>query len=271
MADTSPVGEFFNRIDVVDCHGLTKTRVGGPNDGGYILLDEIYENTDRVLTLGVGDDVSFELDSTNRFPGIERYTLCDPTIFKLPVAHEKFTHLRKYAHQIYPEIFLDHNGHSLLKCDIECWEWEFLSKINEKDLDRFSQILIELHIFHVEYNGNGKSPYFHMIYEEYIENLNVDIFKKYNKVLDKLLSNFYIFHIHANNSLPLTTFDAWTFPPLLELSLVRKDLVNDTSQTKTTFPSQIDRPNKTDRPDIEDYYPIVGWRNNGLQRSTSST
>lgn len=263
MANMRPIGDFFRKISVVDCE-LTKTRVGGSNDGGYVVLKELCDVTDKVLTLGVGNDISFELEFTERFPQVSSYTLCDPTITSLPCRNDRFVHIKKYAHQLYPEGFREHTGNSLLKCDIECHEWELLREIKSNDLKRFNQILIELHLFHVEHKENGHSPYFHMIIGDFFEQCNVEIFQKYKVGLDKILENFYIFHIHANNSLPVSNLDAWTFPPLLELSLVRKDLVENVAPSKDKFPTPLDRPNKTDRPDIENYYPIIGWRGNEL-------
>lgn len=266
MPDMRPIGDFFKKISVFNC-GLTKTRVGGPNDGGYVVLKEICEKTDKVMTLGVGDDVSFELDFAERFPNADSYTLCDPTIQKLPGHHDKFNHVKKYAHQLYPEGFREHTGNSILKVDIECHEWELLKELKSDDLKRFSQILIELHVFHVEHKENGHSPYFHMIIGDFFEQCNVDIFKKYNSGIDKILENFHIFHIHANNSLPLVHLDAWAFPPLIELSLVRKDLVGEVKMSDEEFPTCIDRPNKTDRPDIVKYYPILAWNSELLRDS----
>jgi len=258
MADMRPIGDFFRKISVVDV-GLTKTRIGGPNDGGYVALKEICDKTEKIMTFGVGNDVSFEADFLYRFPNTTSCLLCDPTIQKLPEVNDKFVHIKKYANQLYPEGFKEHTGNSLLKVDIECHEWELLREIKAEDLKRFSQILIEMHVFHVEHKENGHSPYFHMIIGDFFEQCNIDIFQKYNAGIDKILENFHIFHIHANNSLQMVNLDAWSFPPLLELSLVRKDLVGEVTESRDKFPTSLDRPNKTDRPDVINYYPISAW------------
>ena len=87
--------------------------------------------------------------------------------------------------------------------------------------------------------------------------INEGIFIKYCLALEKLNEHFYIFHAHANNSLPLIEVNGYKFPPLMELSFVRKDLVACAMPTIETFPVEgLDYPNKTDRPDIKDWYPI---------------
>lgn len=264
MADMRRIGDFFSLLDMVDCHGHTKTRIGGPNDGGYAVLDGICRKTEKVLSFGIGDDVSFELEFTERYPQVDSFTLCDPTITSLPETHDKFKHIRKYASQLYPEGFKEHTGNSLLKVDIEWSEWELLKEIDSLDLNRFSQILIELHLFHVMQDKKGFSQYFGMLYESFFDEVNVDLFSKYEKLFGKLIDNFYIFHIHANNSLPKSRIDAWSFPPLIELSLVRKDLVGDVSEFNGSLPTCLDSPNKTDRPDVENYFPVIGWNSNGI-------
>ena len=85
------------------------------------------------------------------------------------------------------------------------------------------------------------------------------MFETHYKVLKKLNDLFYIYHIHANNSLPKVELNGYSFPPLIELSLVRKDLVKNTNMTNEIFPVKgLDFQNKTDRDDIEDFYPIGG-------------
>ena len=37
-------------------------RLGRNYDGGYLLCDEILQSCENLITLGVGDDISFEID-----------------------------------------------------------------------------------------------------------------------------------------------------------------------------------------------------------------
>ena len=74
----------------------------------------------------------------------------------------------------------------------------------------------------------------------------------------KLLDLFYIFHIHANNSLPKMSVNGHSFPPLLEISFIRKDLISSIPKlSQEKYPIKgIDYPNKNDRSDIEKVYPF---------------
>jgi hypothetical protein len=81
---------------------------------------------------------------------------------------------------------------------------------------------------------------------------------EYSRALSRLLHNYVIFHVHGNNSLPKTTLYGYSWPQLIELSLVRKDLVRDkTKPTEQTFPIPgLDFLNKTNRPDFTSILPF---------------
>jgi hypothetical protein len=76
-----------------------------------------------------------------------------------------------------------------------------------------------------------------------------------------LNTRFVLFHIHANNSLAVVNVGGHWFPPLLEASYVRRNLLPDVFLTKHKgqFPIEgLDYQNKSDRPDIINYYPLGG-------------
>lgn len=262
--------KFLNEIKVYDC-GLTKVRIGNKSDGGYIALKEICIKTPMVYSFGVGTDVGFEFDFVKKFSPQE-VKLFDPTINALPgelptfiFSHNRFDikTLKSSKTQTKLNIVKEEYSEpknlpddSLLKIDVEWNEWDALLEFDKKTLNKFSQILIEFHIVHVE-PREGLTPYFKDFYETIFEKLNEDLFRKYYEVMKKLNDQFYAFHIHANNSLPLIEVDGYSFPPLLEVSFVRKDLVENVQETTDSFPIDgLDFPNKTDRPDILNWYPI---------------
>lgn len=244
------IEKFLNEIKVYDV-GMTKIRIGNESDGGYIALKELCENTNKVYTLGVGDDVSFEVDFLERF-NPEEIVLFDPTIDFLPENRSRFTF---YKNDWLDMIPLDIPNNSILKIDIEGAEWEDL-ELSEYHFTTkmFNQLIIEFHLFHACIS-NDLSPYFTKIYQIAINEINQYLFGKYRKCLNFLNRYFYIFHIHANNSLPVITINQHSFPPLMEMSFVRKDLVDrdikDVHEIKPDYPiNDLDFPNKTDRPDI---------------------
>jgi len=60
-----------------------------------------------------------------------------------------------------------------------------------------------------------------------------------------------VFHIHVNNSIPCNIVDNELIPPLIEMSLVNKNLIEKPTLSTSHFPIDgLDYPNKTDRPDI---------------------
>ncbi len=249
----SNVEQLLNEIEVFDCN-LTKVRIGNPYDGGYVLFEELCERTKVIFSLGVGDDVGFELDFVEKFPEVQRIHLIDNTINTLPEKHPKFFFHEENALSAYKR--LDPRDNDLLKMDIEWCEWSIFDRLQHSVLNEFSQIIVEFHVVHVQ-TKKGLTPHFHSLYDFALEEINDRVFEGYLEVMKKLNRMFYIFHIHANNSLPKVKMDGLQFPPLIELSLVRQDLVNRALPTKKFFPIEgLDYPNKTDRPDIENVYPL---------------
>lgn len=223
-SDVRIIGETLEKIKLHEIPGATLVRVGDQNDGGYVVLKEISEQTDRVVSFGVGNTCGFEDDFCSRYGATAK--LYDPYIMECPPNSHNFKLIRKSSQQAIPEAFEECQGNSLLKMDVEWSEWDWLKGAKQGDLTRFSQIIIELHLLTGKADLSGLSPYFSMMFGIMFDRIRFDLFHRYSRGLDVLLENFYIYHIHANNSLPVTTLHYWTFPPLVELSLVRKDLAD---------------------------------------------
>lgn len=248
------IKKFLNSIKVYDC-GLTKVRIGNKHDGGYVALKEVCEKTKAIYSFGVGDDIGFEMDFTERFGDVP-VELYDPTVDSILDMPCNFKFHREDAKNKSTGFVQE----SLLKMDVEWDEWSIIEDFNMRELAKFSQILIELHVVPVQgMDGHSYTPYFKGFHKSIEDKLNRRLFASYFEVLEKLKEFFYIFHIHANNSLPKVNVEGIEFPPLIELSLVRKDLVKDVRETDSTFPIEgLDFPNKTDRPDISNVYPFGG-------------
>jgi len=249
------VKNFLEQFKIYDCPNLTKIRIGNHGDGGYVALKELCKQTSTVYSFGIGDDVGFELDFVKQFPDITGIKLCDPTIDLLPETHTKFTFSKEGISPGYGALE-NLAEDSLLKVDVEWNEWDAFQVFNEQDLGKFSQILIEFHIVHVEPRSE-LTAYFKSFYQTVLERINDDLFEKYCEVLERLNEQFYIFHIHPNNSLPKIGISGYSFPPLLEVSFVRKNSVGAVYSTGERFPVEgLDFPNKMDRPDIVNWWPI---------------
>jgi len=249
------INKFFNLIKVYDTE-YTKVRVGNKEDGGYVVAKELAEKTDCVYSFGIGDDISFEEDFCNEF-NPEKVRCFDHTIEGVATDIDKieFNKLK-----LSPDLLTrdDIYSSSLLKIDVEWDEWDFFSGgLGLFNLFGFNQIIIELHIINPAEDNTWKTTYFTKFYKNIYSKINNDIFRKYYFVLNYLLSIFTIVHIHGNNSLIKTRLGGYEFPPLLELTLVRSNLIKKRKLTKETFPIKgLDYPNKTDRPDFESIFPF---------------
>lgn len=252
---SSSIERFLKEVRVYDCKH-TKIRIGNPHDGGYIALKELCKRIPIVYSFGIGQDVGFEMDFANHFPQAQ-LRLFDSAIDALPQNHPNFSFLKLAALSWYEA------GHgiiqdSLLKVDIEWAEWDFFLLITGEDLSRFSQILVEFHLVHAE-PRDGLSPYFQSVYQAALGKVNEQLFAMYGNVLARINHHFYAFHIHANNSLPVISVGGYAFPPLLEMSFIRKDLAGEVRPTRENFPVLgLDFPNKEDRPDLINIYPLGG-------------
>ncbi len=210
--------------------GVKKIRLGREGDGGYVLLDDFHEIT-AAYSLGIGGDVSFDLDLANRGLTIYQY---DQTIEALPAEHEKFRWKKLGVGDKNPRMKLEplhalmrDNGDGvegpdlLLKCDIEGFEWRMLETAPEGLFRRFRQIVIEAHNF-----SNVNNPEYAPIIAAGVRNLTKD---------------HAVVHVHGNNYAPYFIVGGAPIPAVLELTFARRDAYTLTPSNET-FPTDLDRP-----------------------------
>ena len=153
------------------------------------------------------------------------------------------------------------DDNNILKMDIEYDEWEVFENVNTNTLKKFKQIIVEFHLFFLDENdvdaNNKLTPYFKQFSKDNYNKINKFLLKKYENVFKKLIMNFTLFHISANNSLPIKKIFKTKFPQLLELSLVRNDLVKKKKLFKGSLPiKDLDYPNKYYKDDLKNFYPF---------------
>jgi hypothetical protein len=247
---------FIKSIKVYDTE-YNKVRVGDNRDGGYVVLDEISAKTQTLYSYGVETNSSFE----NEF--VEKYNcnavLFDHTVSAAAEVNDKFTFVKEgLSHKKTDNCdtlqnHLDKYGcpkHKTLKMDIEWCEWDVFKNISDDILNDFDQILCEFHVIPVKYKDTH-TPYFTSFHNAFYNNVNKILFEKYNKVFQKLQQYYYVFHVHVNNSIPCNIVENELVPPLIEMSLVNKNLIKNPTLSTSHFPTDgLDYPNKTDRPDI---------------------
>lgn len=214
-----------------------KIRAGNKNDGGYVMVDD-FEDILAAYSLGICDDVSWDLEVANR--DIEVF-LYDHTIATLPESHVKF-HWRRQGiaskeHAQFTTLTgaVASNGHLsspnlLLKCDIEGSEWEVLAGIESSLLSNFRQIIIELH--NLDRLGDAT------------------FLMQFTSAITKLTDNHTVVHVHGNNNAGLVLMSG--LPPLpecLELTLVRTSNYSLVPSTEV-YPTNLDAPCHPDKPDL---------------------
>lgn len=261
------ISEFYQNLLIWDTD-YDKVRIGPKKDGGYVILDQVSKKADLLMVFGVGDDIDFEIDFKSKYPKVNIF-LYDHTIKDLPSSNNDFyfkslgiSHIeseKTNTLNFFTEFHDKERSLSkILKIDIEGSEWDLISEIDSEILKQFDQIIIEFHLFFVKYN-QVNSTYFTNYFTNLYEALNKELLLKYITILKKIQSTHYIYHAHTNNSLPPFYFNdnkisSDALPQLLELSLVRKDLVSKAIPLDKCLPkNDLDWSNKTDRPDFDLY------------------
>jgi hypothetical protein len=207
-----------------------KIRIGRFFDGGYVMADQ-FEGIDAAYSLGINDDVSWDLDVAARGIPVFQY---DPTISGLPQGHPLFHWAPLWISEISDrqagketlENLIQENGHAasrnlLLKCDIEGAEWGLLQSTPTKILQQFRQMVFEFH-------NLGFLADFH-------HGNNVR-----NAFLN-LTASHHVVHVHANNYAGWSVVGGIPVPAVIEVTFVRKD-AGIFEVSDEIFPTPIDMP-----------------------------
>lgn len=222
-----------------DCHNSRKVRVGRNFDGGYVMVDD-FEDVDACYSLGINDDVSWDLDMALKGCQIYQY---DPTIEALPQQHPNFhwsplwiggsADPKEQRETL--EGLVHRNGHDdstnlVLKCDIEGAEWPLLQSTPNSVLKQFKQMVFEIHSMGM------------LAQLEHSDNVRVAI--------ANLVASHHVVHVHANNFSEWTIVGGIPVPETLEITLLRKDS-GEFSVSQERFPTRLDMPCKRGRADLE--------------------
>lgn len=223
---------------------IEKIRLGKEADGGYVIGD--IKNHTYLYSYGCNDMITFEKCFFEKY-GASSYVYDHTT--------EKITDKPDYIHFFKEGVngFKTHNmdtidnhiarnGHTedknlCAQIDIEGYEWNIIKDC--KYLENFSQIIIEFHFF-----GN---------FLHYQSNI-FDTFKRLNE-------NFVCIHLHGTNA-PLQPWMDSNFPRVLEVTYIRKDLLEDYGiDYETKYPIKgLDFPTDPNRCDLPMYY----WKTSHL-------
>ena len=213
----------------------SKQRIGPQQDGGYVLIPELF-NGQPVLSYGIDGEYRFDIQMALRGHPVYMF---DHTIvcIRTPDPQLRLNWIKEgVAGRTDKEQLLDTIENQLqkhvpvgndliLKMDVEGYEYEAFDALPRDRLQRFQQIVFEIHSLH-----SLPDPVFRA---------------RYLRVLRKLNRDFTLFHVHGNDYDGENTYNFIAGVPVsnsLELSYVRSNLVNR-RPSETLYPTGTDFPN----------------------------
>ena len=219
----SPSAEILDCLSELRPHALSEglIRAGAENDGGYLIPANIDDLAiGALISPGVGNVIEFEKFFASRNIPCFLFDASVSTPKSLPPEMSFFPKFVGASWRTKSENSRDYFALSdvirlasaqkvdkelALQLDVEGHEWEILIDASPEQLRLFSLLIIEFHSL-----GNFLS--------------NDATAKVATYVFQKLLEDFVVVHLHANNAGGSTLVDEQTrVPNLLEMTLVRRD------------------------------------------------
>lgn len=208
-------------------------RVGNPDtDGGYVVPADLVSSVDGVLSLGIGDDWSFDqhfqqlnprcdlhaYDGTLQLEQFDNSMLASyRQTFQGPAVHFAESVGKQFIRPEFTEfdtvIERLNKSNIFVKMDIEGGEYTLT-----RDIVDHRNIIAGLVI---EYHGAASTSK-HCFLEE----------------LPQLTHHYQVVHVHANNSGPVIE----GFPDYLEITFLRRDLCESSQLRFETYIDHLDRP-----------------------------
>jgi hypothetical protein len=229
---------FLDLLKVYRVKGMELTRVGGPNDGGYVTF--LPSGPSTAVSLGVGPNVSWDQHMVAMGHHVEMF---DPTISRPPqkVRGANF-------HRIGVEGNLEHNlnldlrplkslrefcapinRNLILKVDVEGAEWKAFANTTPSELQNYETILVEFHDLN--------------------QLMHHDKFDLIQLAISNICETHIPIHIHANNYSELKRYGNYWFPDAIEVSFFIKQKELKLELAKT-IRSLHDSPNCAQLPDF---------------------
>jgi hypothetical protein len=229
--DDKRLFEILKLLTVYEVSDKSLTRIGGLNDGGYVMYRPKKKTT--AISLGVGPNVSWDQNMVSLGHSVQMF---DPTIRRPPnkVKGARFHRIGVVGNlQDQPKLdlrsiaelraFCNSNDEDMvLKIDVEGAEWFAFASASTSELENYEQILVEFH---------------------YLSEISNDTqFEVMRKAIAKLCETHVAVHLHANNYSRLVRFGSYWFPDAIEVSFLRKsDSVQALVRAKVA--SEFDSPN----------------------------
>jgi hypothetical protein len=236
MPDQASLRRTLSLLTPCAVVGASKVRIGGKNDGGYVMIDDL-QGVRFCYSFGVGFDVSWDADMADRGATIFQY---DHTVERPCQQHASF-HFCRLAIAATDgstmrtiQTLLEENEHAsetdmILKIDIEGAEWDVFDQASAHTLSHFKQIVCEFHGL-----TGVRDPRW---------------CERAERVLLRLASTHAPVHVHANNFGAFNILLGVPIPDVLEVTYARRSSYSFKS-SEQCFPTELDRPNCPDVPDI---------------------
>jgi hypothetical protein len=219
--------QLLMELRPVTLENCTMRRFGSPNDGGYLLCDNLLGNVQSAYSYGIGpaDDWGCEISQVYDVP-VHQYDCFSPPVAACPSGRSVFHDecISRRGETIESRIFdtltrqIAKNGDVgktlVVKIDVEGAELESLLATSDRVLDRIHQLAMEIH-------GTDR---------------------RFLDLVRKLKRTFHLVHLHFNNqacSVRYRPLPAWAYQVLL----VNKRIgVLDPTGPAPTLPNALDAP-----------------------------
>lgn len=194
--------------------GFDLLRIGSNHDGSYLVPNDL-AGIEKCFSVGSGSNGTFE-EALNSSFSIKSVILDAPEskpygLSKSQIYHAgwlgKNTTKETISLSDFVSLYADPKEDLLLQIDIEGSEWTTLLDVAPEKIARFRIIVIELHYLNLVSDSNF-------------------LFNYLSPLMDKLSRDHVIVHAHANNCSPLYCVGTLFFPPVIELTLHRKDRIS---------------------------------------------
>jgi hypothetical protein len=220
--------------------GYPLIRIGSKKDGGY-LVPKILNKIRYCFSPGVGQSFTFEKNLKNY--KIHSF-LADNTVEDPSSLNDKYDFIKKNLNchndnnNITLKNWITHKiknkkkqNRLLLQMDIEGSEIKIINQSTDNLLKKFSILIIEVHYLNALSTKNG--------------------LKLFDKFFSKILKNFYIYHMHANNCCGLNKIHQYNIPAVIEFGFINKKLIKFKKMLNYELPHKLDYKCVRDKKDIK--------------------
>ena len=259
----SRLSKKFNYLTPVKISKLI--RLGNNKDGGYVVSKLAVKKTDTLISLGLGDNFTFEKDflyykkkaNIYVYDHTVNYFFFYKKIFK---TFKRIFYLKANIFDLINKVINLVEYYFFFKDNIKHLKFEIVSKILESHQTNLKNIFKKISSKNVILSIDIEGGEYKIVKDivEFKDRINLLVIefhntfaqrKKFKKLILSLKRNFNIIHIHGNNHKPIATDG---LPSVLELTFLNKKnfFINNKNLQKNFPINKLDFPNV---PLIKDY------------------